>query len=78
MNRPVPSRSNDLRQSLSVVLISLIDLHLKGGACMSCIETNDFAFQITEFMHEPRRIERIATEYRLPKEEARSFRPLKV
>jgi hypothetical protein len=45
---------------------------------MSCIETNDFAFQITEFMHEPRRIERIATEYRLPKEEARSFRPLKV
>jgi hypothetical protein len=42
---------------------------------MSCIETNDFAFQITEFMHEPRRIERIAMEYRLPKEEARFVPP---
>ena len=45
---------------------------------MPGIETNDFEPEIAEFMHEPWRIERIATGNPLPKEEARSFRPLKV
>jgi hypothetical protein len=55
MNRPVPAGANDLSQSLRVVLIRLIDLHLEGGARMPGIETNDFEPEIAEFMHEPRR-----------------------
>jgi len=53
MNRPVPSRANDLSQSLRVVLIRLVDLHLEGGACVPGIETNDFEPEIAQFMHQP-------------------------
>jgi hypothetical protein len=34
-------------------LIGLIDLHLKGSACVPGVETNDFKPEIAEFMHEP-------------------------
>src|ERR1700730_12109218 len=44
---------NDLSQSLRVVLIRLVDLHLEGGARMPGIETNDFEPEIAEFMHQP-------------------------
>jgi hypothetical protein len=54
VNGPVPSRANDLSQSLRIVLIRLIDLHLKGSACMPGVETNDFEPEIAEFMHQPR------------------------
>jgi len=53
VNGPVPSRANDLSQSLRIVLIRLIDLHLKGSACMPGVETNDFEPEIAEFMHQP-------------------------
>ena len=54
MNRPVPSGPNDLSQSLRIVLIRLVDLHLEGSACVPDVETNDFEAKIiTEFMHEP-------------------------
>jgi hypothetical protein len=36
-----------------VVLIRLVDLHLKGGSCMPGIETYDFEPKIAEFMHQP-------------------------
>jgi hypothetical protein len=42
VNGPVPASANDLSQSLRVVLIRLVDLHLEGGARMPAIETNDF------------------------------------
>jgi hypothetical protein len=53
VNGSVPSRANDLSQSLRVVLIRLIDLHLKGSACMPGVETNDFEPEIAVFMHQP-------------------------
>jgi hypothetical protein len=53
MNRPVPPGANDLSQSLRVILIRLVDLHLEGGACVPGIETNDFEPEIAEFMHQP-------------------------
>jgi hypothetical protein len=53
VNGPVPARANDLGQSLRIVLIRLIDLHLKGSACMPGVETNDFEPEIAEFMHQP-------------------------
>jgi hypothetical protein len=31
VNGPVPASANDLSQSLRVVLIRLVDLHLEGG-----------------------------------------------
>jgi hypothetical protein len=53
VNGPVPASANDLSQSLRVILIRLVDLHLKGGSCMPGIETNDFEPEIAEFMHQP-------------------------
>ena len=53
MNRTIPPGANDLSQSLRVVLIRLIDLHLKGSACMPGVKTNDFEPEISEFVHEP-------------------------
>jgi hypothetical protein len=53
MNSPAPPGTNDLSQSLRVVLIRLVDLHLEGGACLPGIETNDFEPEIAKFMHEP-------------------------
>jgi hypothetical protein len=48
INRTVPPGANDLSQSLRIVLISLVDLHLEGGAC-----GNDFGPEIAQFMHQP-------------------------
>ena len=53
VNGPVPASANDLSQSLRVVLIRLVDLHLEGAARMPGIETNDFEPEIAEFMHQP-------------------------
>jgi len=53
MNGSVPSRANDLSQSLRIVLIRLVDLHLEGSACVPGVETNDFEAKSAKFMHEP-------------------------
>jgi hypothetical protein len=53
VNGPVPAGANDLSQSLGVVLIRLVDLHLEDAAPMPGIETNDFEPEIAEFMHQP-------------------------
>ena len=53
VNGPIPASANDLSQSLRVVLIRLVDLHLEGGTRMPGIETNDFEPEIAEFMHQP-------------------------
>ena len=53
MNGSVPASANDLSQSLRVILIRLVDLHLEGGTCVPGIETNDFEPEIAKFMHEP-------------------------
>jgi hypothetical protein len=50
VNRPEPAGSDDLSQSLRVVLIRLIDLHLEGGAGVPSVETNDFKSESAEFM----------------------------
>src|SRR5437660_1634016 len=55
VNGPVPASANDLSQSLCVILIRLIDLHLETSARMPGIEANDFEPEIAEFMHKPRR-----------------------
>src|SRR5580700_4140735 len=53
VNGPVPASANNLSQSLRVVLIRLVDLHLQGGTRMPGIETNDFEPEFAEFMHQP-------------------------
>jgi hypothetical protein len=55
VNGPVPAGANDLSQSLRVVLVRLIDLHLEGGSRMPGVETNNVKAEIAEFMYEPRR-----------------------
>ena len=55
MNGAVPARANDLSQSLSVILICLVDLHLKGSARMPGIKTDNFESEIAELMNKPRR-----------------------
>ncbi len=52
-SRRTPPSANDLSQSLRVVLIRLVGLHLEGGARMPGIETNDLEPEIAEFMHQP-------------------------
>jgi len=52
-NGPAPAGANDLSQSLGVVLIRLIYLHLEGGADVPSVETNDFKSESAEFMHKP-------------------------
>jgi hypothetical protein len=53
MNRPVPPGANNLSQSLRVVVIGLVDLHLESGARMPGVETNDFEPEIAKLVHEP-------------------------
>ena len=53
VNDPIPTGANDLSQSLRVVLICLIDLHLKSGTRMPGVKTHNFEAEIAEFMHEP-------------------------
>jgi hypothetical protein len=53
VNGPMPTGANDLSQSLRVVLICLIDLHLKSGTRMPGVKTHNFEAEIAEFMNEP-------------------------
>jgi hypothetical protein len=55
VSRAIPTRTNDLSQSLGVILIILVDLHLEGGARMPCVEANHVEPEIAKFMHNPRR-----------------------
>jgi hypothetical protein len=40
VNGPIPTSANDLSQSLRVVLVRLVDLHLASGARMPGVKTN--------------------------------------
>jgi hypothetical protein len=53
VNRSIPADANDLGQSLGVILIILVDLHLERGARVPRIEANHFEAEIAQFMHNP-------------------------
>ena len=53
VNRPIPAGANDLGQSLGVILIVLVDLHLEPGARMPRVEANHLEAEIAQFMHNP-------------------------
>jgi hypothetical protein len=48
VNRSIPAGANDLGQSLGVILIILVDLHLERGARMPRIEANHFEAEIAQ------------------------------
>ena len=41
LHRAIPSRAHDLRQSLRIVLIGLVDLHFERSPRMPCVEAGD-------------------------------------
>src|SRR6266478_5075203 len=53
MHRPIPSRAHDLRQSLSVVLIGLVDLHFERSPRMPCIKACDGKTATAQLVHQP-------------------------
>src|SRR5262245_35623990 len=53
MHRPIPTGAHDLSQSLRIVLISLVDLHLESGPRMPGVEACDFEAAATQFVYQP-------------------------
>src|SRR6202035_827341 len=53
MHRPIPSRAHDLRQSLSIVLIGLVDLHFERSSCMPRVKACDSETTTAQLMHQP-------------------------
>src|SRR4051812_42487153 len=53
VHRPVPSGAHDLRQTLGVILVGLVHLHLERGARVPGVETGDIEAARAQFMHEP-------------------------
>src|SRR5215472_3028287 len=53
MHRPIPSRAHDLRQSLSIVLIGLIDLHFERSPRMPRVKACDGETTTAQLMHQP-------------------------
>jgi hypothetical protein len=55
MDRSKPPGTHDLRKSLCIILIGLVDLHLERSFCMPRIETRYIKPSAAQLMHEPRR-----------------------
>src|SRR5215472_10449709 len=55
MHRPIPSRAHDLRQSLRIILIGLVDLHLECSPRMPGVKAGDVEPAATQFVYQPRR-----------------------
>src|SRR6516165_8749004 len=53
MHRPIPSRAHDLRQSLSIVLIGLVDLHFEHSPRMPRVKACDRETTAAQLMHQP-------------------------
>jgi hypothetical protein len=53
--RNAPPGTHDLGESLGIVLIGLVHLHLERGTGMSRVETNHIESSPAQFMHKPRR-----------------------
>src|SRR6516165_12787976 len=53
MHRAIPSRAHDLRQSVGIVLIRLVDLHFQRSPGMPCVEACDGEPATTQLMHQP-------------------------
>jgi hypothetical protein len=53
MHRPIPSRAHDLRQSLSIVLIGLIDLNFERSPRMPRVKVCDGKTTAAQLMHQP-------------------------
>src|SRR6516225_5089760 len=53
MNGPIPPRAHDLRQSLRIVRIGLVDLHLECRPRVPSVQACDFEPAAAQFVHEP-------------------------
>src|SRR5580692_2469694 len=53
MHRPIPSRAHDLRQSLRIVRIGLVDLHFERRPRMPGVKACDFEPPAAQFVHQP-------------------------
>ncbi len=50
---PIPFRPHDLRQTLGVVLVDLVHLHLQRSAGMPGVKANNIEPSCAQFMHKP-------------------------
>jgi hypothetical protein len=55
MDRPIPSRAQNLRQPVSVVLIGFVEPHLQCSLHASGVQTLDIKANAAQPVHEPRR-----------------------
>jgi hypothetical protein len=53
MHRAIPSRAHDLRQSLRIVLIGLVDLHFERSPRMPCVEAGDGEPATPQLVYQP-------------------------
>jgi hypothetical protein len=53
MHRPIPTRAHDLRQSLRIILIGLVDLHLECSPRMPGVKASDVEPAATQFVYQP-------------------------
>src|SRR5258706_1035695 len=55
MHRAIPPRANDIGKPFSIVLVSLVDLHLERSASVPRVEADHVETAVTELMDQPRR-----------------------
>ena len=55
VHSPVPACPHDLRQSLGVVLVCLVDLHLEGRTGVPGVKADHVEFSPAQFVDQPRR-----------------------
>ena len=53
MHRPIPTRAHDLRQSLRIILIGLVELHLECSPRMPGVKASDVEPAATQFVYQP-------------------------
>ena len=53
MDGPVPSGAHDLRKSLRIVLIRLVDLHFERRPCMPRVQARDVEAPAAQPVHQP-------------------------
>src|SRR6478672_9538985 len=53
VDRPIPSRAHDLRQSFGVVLVGFVELHLQRGFHSPGVQTLDIEASAAQAVNEP-------------------------
>ena len=66
VDRPIPSRTHDLRQPLGVVLVGLVEPHLQRGLHAPGVQALDVKASAAQAMHQPGRSLIAAPPSRLP------------